>query len=153
MSILTLFTKHFEGQEREGIIFGHSSSSGGTVVILTRRLLYIRALLIHITDNLSEPSLVRHGTPVITAPARPCLQQQWPSSFSGHQKGMMNRVVVLDEKSYNTWSYQNGVTLPPDKACTVCYVWIRNSFSAAQLGVPSTTRGIRLSVLFSVFFT
>lgn len=73
VSILTLFMKHFEGQEREGIIFGHSSSSGGIVIILTRRPLYIRALLIHITDNLSEASPVRHRMPVIVTPAGPCL--------------------------------------------------------------------------------
>lgn len=63
----------------------------------------------------------------------------------------MNRVVVLDEKSYNTLSNQNGAALPPDKACTVGYAWIRNSFRAAQLGVPSSTSGIELSILFCFF--
>lgn len=82
MSIVTLLTKHSEGQEREGIIFGHGSSSGGIVVILNRRLQYIRALLTHITDNLSEPSPVRHRMPVITCPALPAPVSDHPPSLA-----------------------------------------------------------------------
>lgn len=79
VSILTLVTKHFEGQERNGIIFGHNSSSGGIVVILARRLLCIRALLIHITENLSD--LWSMGCQWLQHLPGLAYSQHWPSFF------------------------------------------------------------------------
>ena len=39
----------------------------------------------------------------------------------------------LARKSYNSLADQSGVTLPTDRVCAACCMWIRGPFSTAQL--------------------